>query len=71
MTDRINAFIVILDENLISDSGEPLLTALRQLKGVLEVKPHTATVDSMVAESRVRAEITKQLFDLAVQFSKR
>ena len=39
MTDRINAFIVILDRDIREDDAEDTITALKQIKGVLSVKP--------------------------------
>ena len=54
MTDRLNAITVVLDHDIRDDDAEPLLNAIRMLRGVLEVTPHVADYASHVAESRAR-----------------
>ena len=39
MTDRITAYLVTLDEPTREDDAEITLAAIRQIKGVLTVKP--------------------------------
>lgn len=65
MTDRINAIVVILEENLRIDDAEPLLQAIKQMRGVLKVEPHTTNIDGLAAEVRARADIAQRLFELA------
>jgi hypothetical protein len=63
MTDRYDAFIVVLEKNTRSDDAEAIVNALRMIKGVVGVEPHVADFTSAIAESRVRADYTRRLFD--------
>ncbi len=64
MTDRYNALTVVLEENIRDDDAEALISAIRQLRGVLDVKPNVADVNSMVADSRARLELLDALIQL-------
>lgn len=64
MTDRINALTVCLEQNIREDDIEPLLAAIRQLRGVLDVQPHVADMESYVAEQRARQELRDKLWEL-------
>jgi len=57
MTDRFNALTVILEKDVREDDAEPLILAIRLLKGVLAVEGHVASLDEKIAESRVRREL--------------
>jgi len=63
MTDRINAMIVVLEEDIRSDDVESLVNAIRHLRGVANVKPHVASYEDVIARERVRSEIGGKLFD--------
>jgi hypothetical protein len=62
MTDRINAFIVILDRDIRDDDAEDTITALKQIKGVISVKPRVKSMGDVIAEDRVRMELTERLW---------
>ncbi len=63
MTDRLNALIVILEHDIREDDAEPIINAIQQLRGVLQVEPHVAdSIGDAAAEARVRSELTKKLF---------
>ena len=62
MTDRINAFVVILEHDLRDDDAQAIINAIRQLKGVLDVQPHVAGFDAAIAEARVRHELRQKLW---------
>ena len=59
MTDRHAGYIVVLDTDLREDDAEPVLAALRMVKGVLSVEPLTSGWEVHVAEDRVRFELGK------------
>lgn len=40
MTDRFKGFLVTLDKEIRDDDAEPILTALKMVKGVFSVKPY-------------------------------
>lgn len=64
MTDRVSAFIVILDKDMRDDDAGETLVTLRNIKHVLSVEAHVADVNAAVAESRVRNEIGLKIFNL-------
>lgn len=64
MTDRYHAFTVVLEEDIRCDDGEPILNALRQIRGVISVKPHVTGVADHDARERVRHEFAKKLWDV-------
>ena len=57
MTDRHSGYIVVLDNDIREDDAEATVNALRQIKGVLTVKPITADPAQVIAASRIRVEI--------------
>ena len=54
MTDRHAGYIVTLEDDVREDDAESILTALRMVRGVINVQPIIA--DSMLAIARSRAE---------------
>lgn len=65
MTDRINAFVVVLENDLHAEYIENIVTALTQIKGVLSVEPHTSTpIDVEVATARRDTVWTDALIEL-------
>jgi hypothetical protein len=62
MTDRYNAFIVILAEDLREDDARATIEAIKQIKHVQDVQPHVRSFEDAIAESRVKAELAKKLF---------
>jgi uncharacterized protein YeeX (DUF496 family) len=64
MTDRYNALTVVLEENIREDDAEALIAAIRQLRGVQDVVPNVADINSVVADSRARLELLDALIQL-------
>lgn len=73
MTDRHAGYIVVLDTDLDEDDAEPVLAALRMVKGVRSVEPLVSSWEVHVAEERVRFELGKAVQDAvrAVLFPER
>lgn len=66
MTDRYIALTVLLEKEIREDDAEPLIAAIRQLRGVAEVTPHVPeSIDTYWAKSRARDELLRQLIELA------
>ena len=59
MTDRYNAFVVILDRDIRDEDAKPILEAIRMIKCVLSVEPHINDVSDHVAMSRARDKFGK------------
>jgi hypothetical protein len=64
MTDRLNALVVALDADIREDDAQVLISAIKQMRGVLNVEGHVATIDSWVAQERARQELTGKLWDV-------
>lgn len=62
MTDRVNAFIVVLEHDIREDELHPTLLALQQIKGVVQVIPHVPTMESAIAETRARRDLWEKVF---------
>lgn len=64
MTDRINALTVVLDHDYRDDDVTALIAAIQQFKGVLIVTTNVSTLDSHIAETRVRRELEEKLWNV-------
>ena len=64
MTDRINAFVVVLEHDIRDDDAAATINAIKQIKGVLDVQPTYASPDTMIAEMRARSILVKKLWDV-------
>lgn len=63
MTNRYNAFLVVLEHDIRDDDAEPILNALKQIKGVLSVKPHVKEFSDSIAQERARQELRMKLWN--------
>jgi hypothetical protein len=62
MTDRYNAFIVVLEHDLRDDDAESTIEAIKHIRGVLSVKPRVANMGELIAEERIRHELGQKLW---------
>lgn len=62
MSNRIAAFVVTLEHNLQEDDAADLFRALKQLKGVLDVRPAVADPALIVAEARARRDMQEKFY---------
>ncbi len=63
MTDRYNGFFVTLEADVRSDDAEPILNAIRQIRGVLDVRPNVRSIEQYVVEQRVRREFEIKIIE--------
>lgn len=63
MTDRINGVFITLENDIRIDDAEPLLTALRMMKGVIDVSPNVSDSMDHVAKIRAKTELTNAMLD--------
>lgn len=62
MTNRLKGFYVVLESDVREDDAEPILNALRMVKGVLSVDPvETAPVDHF-ERTRIEMEFREKLW---------
>ena len=64
MTDRYHSLTVVLENNLRTDDVEPLMNAIRQLRGVLKVSGEVSDVNSHMAELRARADLGQRVLNV-------
>lgn len=64
MTDRIDAFIVVLEKDMRDDDVQPTLEAIKHIRGILSVTPHKMDISGYVTSARVRAELFQQILRL-------
>ncbi len=64
MTDRYNAFIVILEKDIRDDDAQSTIDAIKQIKGVLDVQPQISNGSDIVTKLRLRTEIEQKLFSV-------
>jgi len=64
MTDRYNALTVVFDKDIRSDDAERLINAIKMIKGVLSVEPNVSNVDSHIAYSKARQDISEKLWEV-------
>jgi len=62
MTDRVNALIVVLQQDTRTDDVESLENAIRMMRNVQSVQRNVADLESHVAFSRARHELIRKLF---------
>ena len=61
MTDKIHALTVILETPIRDDDIEPLVRAIKHLRGVLDVKTEVADIDTWAAEERALVQLRQKL----------
>jgi hypothetical protein len=68
MTDRYYSLTVALEKDMRDDDAEPIINAIKMIRGVLEVKGNISGLEMWTAEERCRREIGEKL--LKVVFPK-
>ena len=69
MTDRYHALTVTLERETRDDDAEHLINAIKQMRGVLDVRGEVSTPEVHVAEERARHKLGQQI--LAVVYPER
>ncbi len=63
MTDRHNGYIVTLRSTMRSDDAEETITALKMVKGVIDVEPVVADPVSYIAATRERIRLREKILE--------
>lgn len=71
MTDRINALTVVLEADIREDDAEPLIAAIRQMRGVLAVDGHVRTIEAHIERARATNHVRRKLMDLLAELNER
>lgn len=64
MTDRYHSLTVVLEHDLREDDAEPLMNAIKMLKGVIDVSGNVTDIITLTAQARARSEIGVKLLDI-------
>ena len=64
MTDRYHTLTVVLERDIRSDDCEPLIEAIKQLRGVLSVTGIVSDMTAHMAKERARRELGDKLWDV-------
>lgn len=64
MTDKIHALTVALEVDMRSEDAEPLIAAIRMLRGVISVTTHISEPSLYVIENRVRHNLIEKLLEV-------
>ena len=65
MSDRTVHLTVVLDKDYrIEDDAQPIIDAIRMVKGVASVEANVASVETHVAVELARARLIKELWDV-------
>ncbi len=61
MTDRFKGFLVTLDRDIREDDAQPILEALKMIKGVLKVTPYITGMEDYMLGERAKVEICQKM----------
>lgn len=65
MTDQHKGYVVVLEDDVREDDAEPIINAIKQVRGVLDVVPvDTRGLDDVIIEQRVRHDLGVKLFQV-------
>lgn len=64
MSDKVQAFTVVLAQDYSSEDAETIRNAILMIKGVAKVTPDVVDPDTYVARNRLRIEFRETLLGL-------
>lgn len=64
MTDRFFALTVALDKDIREDDAQPIIAAIKMLRGVASVEPHVADLEFYTAYERARVDLVGKLWEV-------
>lgn len=62
MTDKVKGFTVTLAEDIRIDDVEPVMQAIRMIKGVVDVHPSIVTSDDHINRIRIVEKIRNNFY---------
>lgn len=71
MTDRVHSLTVALEHDIRDDDVEPLIQAIRMLRGVLSVTGEVVTSETWMAQERARKQLGEQLIEIVYPKTRR
>lgn len=64
MSNHHCGYIVILEDEIKKEYSEATISAIRQLRGVLDVQPVVANLEFHMAKEQATWEVKKQILDV-------
>jgi len=64
MTDRLKGLTVAFDRDIREDDAEAIVSAIKMIKGVLDVQPSYATSEDWMNRCRIRDELGTALWEI-------
>ncbi len=61
MADRYSGVVVTFERDIRDEDADPILAAIRQLRGVITVKPLKGNAELHIAQERIRHEMFQKL----------
>jgi hypothetical protein len=61
MSNRYHSLAVVLEKDIRDDDAKQIMTAICQLRGVIQVTGNVADFDSHMAETRARTELGEKI----------
>lgn len=62
MTDRIKGFVVTLERDIRIDDVEPLMEAIKFMRGVADVEPSVSNPDDHMNQARFKSEFRERFY---------
>ena len=64
MTDRVYALSVALEHDIRTDDVQPLIDAIKTLRGVVAVEMHISDISEWAAREVARQELAEKLWNI-------
>ena len=62
MTDRYKGLVVTLERDVRSDDAQPIIDAIKQIRGVLSVAPSVVCIDDHMNRARIAEDFIAKLY---------
>lgn len=63
MTDRLKGVLITFDRDIRDDDAQPIIEALKLIKGVLTVKPYVADMEDYMMYQKGHFDARKDIFE--------
>ena len=64
MTDRFKGVVVTFEKDIREDDAKGILDAIKQLRGVADVKPSVVNPDDMMNQTRAKYELKEKMYNV-------
>lgn len=70
MTDRVKGLTITLAQDIRIDDVQPLMDAIKMMRGVVDVQPSIANSDDHINRSRIKWEIRSKIMEFINEITK-